>query len=60
MAKRKKPSSHAREREFRKRQRELKKREKAALRLERRQGARDAGTAAPTEQQPDGQGDGHT
>ena len=36
MAKRKRPSTHKREREYQKRQRELKKAEKAAMKRERR------------------------
>ncbi len=55
MATRKKPSSHARERDFRKRQRERKKREKAALRLERRLSNRDGASAVLADQRPDGE-----
>ncbi len=55
MATRKKPSSHAREREFRKRQRERKKREKAALRIERRLSIRVDTSAVSADQRPDGE-----
>jgi hypothetical protein len=63
MAKRKKPSSQAREREYRKRERERKKREKAALKRERRQYRQAVEEAPPpkarddvtTEQPSDGQ-----
>ena len=55
MATRKKPSSHAREREFRKRQRERKKREKAALRIERRLSNRDVISAVSADQRPNGE-----
>lgn len=41
MGKRKRPSTHKREREYQKRQRELKKAEKAAIKRERRAKRRD-------------------
>jgi hypothetical protein len=53
MARRKRPSSHKREREYQKRQRELKKAEKAAMKRERRSKRGDS-PEAPPDAAPDG------
>jgi len=47
MGKRKRPSTHKREREYQKRQRELKKAEKAAIKRERRAKRGDSPAAPP-------------
>jgi hypothetical protein len=52
MGKRKRPSTHKREREYQKRQRELKKAEKAALKRERRAQRGNLPATAPEAAQP--------